>query len=177
MIDVLGPIFIILSYQSYMQAKAELGKIILPEIFNTFSFVYYVIMPSFTSNPFFYSYVLVRFSLLSCRQFLKEIAFYKALIIHYNEKFYADLVVSINSRKVSEMKFTNLHFFPRLSQRDIEKLKEDSIKEEIQLRADIQYIVEVEKTINVLETLENSLLYAMVIFWLGRASLLTFRSV
>ena len=177
MMNIFGPVFIILSYQSYMQVKAELGKIVLPDIFNTFSFVYYVILPSFTSNPFFYSYILVRFSLFYCRQFLKDIAFYKALVIYYNEKFYTDLVVSMNSRKMSEREFSNLHFFPKLVQRDLEKLKNDSIQEKAQLCADIQYIVEVEKTISVLETLESSLIYAMVILWLGKASLLTFRSV
>lgn len=67
-----------------------------------------------------------------------------------------------------------MHFFPRLAQRDIQLLKKDPIKEELQLCADIQYIVEVEKTINVLEALESSLLYAMIVFWLGKASLLTF---
>lgn len=90
MIDLLGPLLVIITYKAYLQVKNELGKIILPNISNSFSFVYYVIIPSFTRNPFFYFYILVRYSLFSCRHFLKEIAFYKALIIHYNEKFYVD---------------------------------------------------------------------------------------
>ena len=68
--------------------------------------------------------------------------------------------------------FLNFIFFPRLEKREFDSFQKTPELEVAQLESDLIYITQVEATVVWLENCEKIILLLMMVFWLGKASLL-----